>query len=262
MQKVGVLRFLHITKSALNPRKLIVMLGKVYRRLFDKSALLTQNEYSEWLDSHGVRFEQWAGELSNDLYQESLKFSDKLYSRAKIELANNPHDMGGGGLVHVLYFLTRYYSPKTIVETGVASGYSSEAFLQAIKVNGNNAHLFSSDFPYFRFSNPESYIGQLVSDEFKDDWNLFVDGDDTNLKNIVNLISTIDFFHYDSDKSYTGREKAFNTVRQYLSSKAIVMFDDINNNPHFYDFIQKNSIKNFVVIRHKGSCVAGIAYWE
>jgi hypothetical protein len=102
----------------------------------------------------------------------------------------------------------------------------------------------------------------LVSDEFKDDWNLFVDGDDTNLKNIVNLISTIDIFHYDSDKSYTGREKAFNTVRQYLSSKAIVMFDDINNNPHFYDFIQKNSIKNFVVIRHKGSCVAGIAYWE
>jgi len=262
MLKVDVSRFLSITISALNPRKFIVMVSKVYRRFLDQSALLTQNDYIEWLDSHGVEFEQWASELSNDLYHESLGFADQLYSRAKIELANNPHDMGGGALVHVLYFLTRYYRPKTIVETGVASGYSSESFLRAIKINGNGAKLYSSDFPYFRIPNAESYIGQLVSKELSDDWYLFIDGDDRNLKRIVNLVSKIDFFHYDSDKSYTGRDKAFNTVRKYLTSGSVVMFDDINDTPHFYDFIQLNSIKNFVVIRHKGACVAGIAFWQ
>ena len=260
MQKIDFIKFLYIFKSAINPNKFFVMVNKVYRRLFDKYAPINKKKYIDWLEFHSVLFEEWSTELSPSLAKESLAFADNLYSRARKELSNNPYDMGGGGLVHIIYFITRFYKPKIIVETGIASGYSSESILQANKLNCNNAKLFSSDFPYFRFPNPEKYIGQLVSDEFKDNWSVFLKGDDKNLKNIVSEISHIDFFHYDSDKSYIGREKAFENVKNYLSDNAVVMFDDINDNTHFYDLVINNNFQDFVVISHKGSCVAGIVF--
>jgi predicted O-methyltransferase YrrM len=260
MQKIGSIKFFYIFKSAINPNKFLVMANKVYRRIFDKSAPINKKNYIDWLESHSISFEEWSTALSPNLTKESLAFANSLYSRARKELSSNPYDMGGGGLVHILYFITRLYKPKTIVETGIASGYSSESILQAIKANSNNAKLFSSDFPYFRFPNSEKYIGQLVSDEFKDNWSVFLKGDDKNLKNIVSEISQIDFFHYDSDKSYIGRDKAFKNVKNYLSDGAIVMFDDINDNTHFYDLVVNNNFHDFVVISHKGSCVAGIVF--
>jgi len=252
-----------ILLSALNPKMLFVMLAKIYRRLFDNHASLSQQQYITWLDSRGVTFNKWANELSSELCEEALAFSEKLYSRAKKDLVDNPHDMGGGALVHVLYFITRYYKPQIIVETGVASGFSSESFLQAMCANGNNAHLYSSDFPYFRFPNAKEYIGQLVSDDLKDNWSLFIDGDDKNLPQIVSSLNNrnIDFFHYDSDKSYIGRDRGFSVIERHLSPGAVVMFDDINDTPHFYDFVHKHSCKNYVVIKHKGACVAGIVFW-
>jgi len=251
-----------IVSYAIKPNMFFVIMIKVYRRFFDVKTTISQEQYIKWLDSKGVTFWEWSNSLSSELSEEALGFADQLYSRAKIDLANNPHDMGGGGLVHVIYFITRYYKPQIIVETGVASGFSSESFLQAMKANNNGAHLYSSDFPYFRFPNSEEYIGKLVSDEMKDDWSLYLNGDEKNLPNIIESLSSrkINFFHYDSDKSYSGRKKAFTIVEKHLSPNAVVMFDDINNTPHFYDFVQNESFNDYVIIRHKGSCVAGIVF--
>jgi predicted O-methyltransferase YrrM len=251
-----------IVYYAIKPNMFFVMMVKIYHRFFDVRTKINQEQYIKWLDSKGVTFEKWSNELSSELSEEALEFADKLYSRAKIDLANNPYDMGGGGLVHVLHFITRYYKPQIIVETGVASGFSSESFLQAMKVNSNGAHLYSSDFPYFRFPNSEKYIGKLVSDDMKDDWSLYLYGDEKNLPKIIESLSNrkINFFHYDSDKSYIGRKKAYSIVEKHLSPNAVVMFDDINDTPHFYDFVQNDSFNNYVVIRHKGACVAGIVF--
>ena len=74
------------------------------------------------------------------------------------------HDLGGGGAYNIIYFLTRLIKPKIIFETGVGAGYSTYAFLTAIKEN-NLGTLYSSDFPYFRLNKPERYIGFLVTDD-------------------------------------------------------------------------------------------------
>ena len=76
-------------------------------------------------------------------------------------------DMGGGGHYHLLYFLIRHTLAKNVVETGVAAGWSSQAILLALKENKENGQLYSSDFPYFRYKNPEELVGYIVDEELK-----------------------------------------------------------------------------------------------
>ena len=57
-----------------------------------------------------------------------------------------------GGLYKLLYFPIRKIKPYTVVETGVAAGWTSLAILRALNKNGRG-HLYSSDFPYFELKN-------------------------------------------------------------------------------------------------------------
>ena len=262
MQKKLKSRFFHITKNLLNPKKNHVIFKKIITRIYDERVNISDSEYNDWLNLHGIEFSEWGQKLSPKTYKESITFAEKFYAIASNKLKENDFDMGGGALVHILYFLTRKFRPRTIVETGVASGYSSETFLQALHKNGQNGKLYSSDFPYFRVAHPEKYIGQLVSDHLRNKWKLFTEGDEKNLVKILKEINSIDLFHYDSDKSIRGRNKVFNKIKKFLSTNSIVMFDDINNNPHFLYLIRKYSINNFIVIKHKGACVAGIIFWS
>ena len=133
-------KLLSIISYAIKPSMFFVMIAKFYRRFFDEKATIKQDEYIEWLDSKGVNFSEWSNELSNDLYEEALEFADYLYRKAQTDLVKNPYDMGGGGLVHVIYFITRYFKPSIIVETGVASGFSSESILRAMNLNNKEIH--------------------------------------------------------------------------------------------------------------------------
>ena len=85
----------------------------------------------------------------------------------------------------MLYFLTAKLKPKVIVETGTAAGWSTLAFLRASK-NRKDFKIFSSDFPFFKYKNPEKYIGILTKNEDNlKKLNLFIDGDEKNLKQII-----------------------------------------------------------------------------
>jgi predicted O-methyltransferase YrrM len=125
-----------------------------------------------------------------------------------------------------------------VVETGVAAGFSSKAILSAMAENASG-ELYSSDFPYCRLEEPEKYIGILVDSDLKDRWNLHIKGDRANLPTIASRLQpgSVDILHYDSDKSYSGREFALETLQPYLSTGAICIFDDIQNNWHFRDIV-------------------------
>lgn len=129
--------------------------------------------------------------------------------------------------------MTRLVEPSCVVETGVAAGFSSSAFLEAMDKNGKG-HLYSSDFPYFRLDNPERYIGILVEDKIKKRWSLFVEGDKNNIPKISKKIDRIDILHYDSDKSYEGREYVFQALKDKMHEKSVIIYDDIEDNNHFY----------------------------
>jgi predicted O-methyltransferase YrrM len=132
----------------------------------------------------------------------------------------------------LLYFLVRRLRPETVVETGVAVGFTSAAILAAMDANGAGT-LWSSDLPYVRYRDPEQLVGVLVPADRRQRWHLLLDGDRSSLRRIAAEAGPIDLLHYDSDKSWRGRERALRTLGPSLGPDAVVLFDDVNDNGHF-----------------------------
>lgn len=164
-----------------------------------------------------------------------------MQARAACILPQVGYNLGGGGGYTILYFITRFRKPECIVETGVAAGYSSRAFLAALEKNGVGS-LYSSDFPYFRLPEPDRFIGIMVEAELKKRWNLYTAGDEKNLPEILGKINEIDLFHYDSDKSYSGRQYALSKIEGRMSKDGIIMMDDIQNNSYFHDYVKSRNV--------------------
>lgn len=179
--------------------------------------------------------EQLCSGIDADLWLEAKQFGVTFEAEARAELATLDVALGGGGAYPLMYFLTRRLRPTTVVETGVAAGWTSAAVLAALEANGSG-RLFSSDFPYFRLENPEQYVGAVVPEELRDRWSLELAGDRKNLPAFVELVEQIDLVHYDSDKSAGGRRFAMQVLGQKLSPSAVVVMDDIEDNLFFRDW--------------------------
>lgn len=200
--------------------------------------------------SRQVDMTSWARNLDEASWSEAEQFCLRQRAVASARLWEVGLDLGGGGAYDLLYFLVRVLRPQTVVETGVAAGFSSSAILLALKRNGAG-HLYSSDFPYFRLAEPGRYVGMLVADELRSRWTLRCDGDRNNLPWIVKQVETIDLFHYDSDKSIDGRNFALRTVQSKLGDNAVIIFDDIQDNRHFRDLMAQMN-RPFLVFAFEG----------
>ena len=198
-------------------------------------------EVLDWCERHASDIWDWLPPQTSDLWEEAQSFAEQMRLDALTTLEGLEVQLGGGGHYCLLYFLTRAREPEIVMETGVAAGYSSKAILSAMVKNGRGS-LYSSDFPYCRLEHPEKYIGILVGEELRERWTLHIKGDRKNLEAITSGIppESVGLFHYDSDKSYSGREFAFRTIKPYLSPDSVCIFDDIQNNWHFRDLVDSN----------------------
>jgi len=201
-------------------------------------------ENYEWLKSNESEPERYARSLDSSLWDEALDYANDLRRHAEAILANIPHVLGGGGFCTLLYFLVRLRKPLVALETGVAAGWSTHAILSALAKNGKG-HLYSSDFPYFRLPNPKRYIGVLVPQKLHDRWTLCTLGDEACLPRFLEAMDRVDFLHYDSDKSYTGREFVMRSVREKTHINTTVVMDDIGDNSFFHDFVADKNWKVF-----------------
>lgn len=185
----------------------------------------------------------------------------RALSEVKVkELLSLGIDLGGGGSIELLYFLTRKVIPKVILETGVAAGWSSFTLLSAVDKNKNNAILLSSDLPYFRIRKPEQYIGILVPEELRGKhWKLEIRGDDLNLLKLISEETKLQLVHYDRDKRKMGREKFLNTISKSLDNDSILVMDDIQNNLAFKEYVSKANLP-YVVIKSEEKFVGIIFY--
>ncbi|MFB6225369.1 MAG: class I SAM-dependent methyltransferase [Candidatus Paceibacteria bacterium] len=247
------MKILNIIKQATKIKRARVIYNKIIRRIIkivygrndSKVKSLTEEELTDW--------RLYCKNVDEKIYNESTEFEDKVKERSDRVLSAVDVELGGGGNYVFLYFLTRLTEPSCVVETGVAAGFSSCAFLEAMSKNGKG-HLYSSDFPYFRLENPEKYIGILVDEDVKDRWSLFMEGDKNNIPKIKREIDKIDILHYDSDKSYEGREYAISSLKNKLKQDSIVIYDDIMNNNHFYD-MYKSLDKKCNIFKFEGKYV-------
>ncbi len=246
------MKYINIFLSLLQKNKRSVIIQKILLRFFDKKSSLTFNENVKWLNQNSITVKEFCKKIDRSLWNQIQNDLLEIKSDLSGKMKKINMDLGGGGSVELLYFLVRHVRPSIVVETGVAAGYSSYSILCALEKN-QNGNLFSSDFPYFRIKNPEQYIGILVPEYLKKRWSLYVDGDKKNLKKISDQINKIDIFHYDSDKSYDGRKKSFDLLRNKLLNSWIIM-DDIQDNSYFYDILNLIN-KNYYVIKYENKWI-------
>lgn len=240
--------------QAMRPSRLPVMMKKLYKRIYDEHGQLTPAENSHWIKSNCIDFKHYAQAYVPSLWAETEAVAAMIETQAAAILAPVPYPLGGGGIYPLLYFITRYRQPEYIVETGVAAGFSSYAFLEALRRNGKGV-LYSSDFPYFRLPDPEQYIGIVVPPDLKSDWQLYHAGDEVNLPQIVQQIPRVDIFHYDSDKSYSGRRQAMQYIQPLLGAESLVFMDDIQDNAYFYDYVTAHPASNWRIFSFEGKYV-------
>lgn len=249
---------LNILKQLLNFRRAPVLIKKLAYRFVDSGQHENDASLSTWLETRARDFSEFAQKLDADLWAEAKIYAEEARARAHEQLAALPVTLGGGGYTELLYFLTRYLSPETVVETGVAAGHSSRAVLTALAINkkecGIRGRLYSSDFPYFRIENPEQYIGVLVEEALKPNWVLEINGDEKNLPKIAARCRRVGLFHYDSEKRYAGRQTALDLLAPVLDSDSIIVMDDINDNAFFKDYVEREG-GVFQVFRFEGKFV-------
>lgn len=231
---------------------------KFYHKIFSKNFTIDKDEYYSWLKKEASDLETLCKKINPELWIEAETFQEKIILKKK-EMCKkelNKEFICRAG-TEFLYFITRLKKPRIILETGVGVGFSSLAFLSAIEKN-NLGFLYSSDLPYVKYKNSSKIIGYVVDKVFFKNWRLYTNGDSTNLKLILNEISHIDIFHYDSDKTYLGTKNTYNAVKSFLNEDSVIVFDDLKDHTFFYDIIKTNMIKNWGIYSYKGNYIGFI----
>ena len=140
--------------------------------------------------------------------------------------------------VVMLYYLVRFSKPQQIVETGVWSGKTSWAMLQALADNGGG-HLASIDLGVERSGGstlPTREIGGFVPQELRRYWTLEFGDARELLPKTLKKLGTIDMFYHDSNHSYEHMMFEFTSVLSHTKEKSIICSDDINLNNAWKDF--------------------------
>ncbi len=164
---------------------------------------------------------------------------------AERSVAACPFKMGGPADVDLLFHLTRSLPAETVVETGVANGWSSLAILLALNERGNG-RLVSIDMPYAK--NPhDQWVGCAVPAYARTRWELIRLPDRDALPRKLEELGTIDMFHYDSDKSYRGRRFGYEQAWAHLRPNGLLVSDDIEDNFAFRDFAESVGLPPVVV---------------
>ena len=244
---------INIIRNVLKKGFFLVMVKKLLKRSEKNNLILA----TKWAESKvKLTTTEFCQNIDKKQYVETVSEVARIKEDAKTKLSYLKFPLGGGGNYFLLYFLVRKFCPKITIETGVAAGWSSLSILRALHKN-KVGKLYSSDFPYFRIKNPEKLIGILVQKEPNlKDWILDIRGDDIALLDFAKKLddSSVDLFHYDSDKSYSGRAKAFQVMKNKFQKDTIIIFDDIQTDLYFCDLVS-DTANNFHVLKFEGKYI-------
>lgn len=209
-----------------------------------KSSFKGKEKTNSWAASVAVAQKEAVSRLfSMDIDDFRSQFAEILQEADRKE-KECPIKMGGAGALELIYYACEFTKAESVLETGVAYGWSSMAAL--LSLAKRNGTLYSSDMPYLE-QGGDQFVGCIVPDNLKKYWKLFRFADKESLPKIFAERPSFDVFHYDSDKSYNGRMWAYDQVYKRLKPGAVFISDDIGDNSAYQDFCEKKNIKTTVV---------------
>ncbi len=162
--------------------------------------------------------------------------------------AKCPIKLGGSSHINLIYNCIIQIKAKLVIETGVAYGWSSLAILKGLSET-TNGKLVSVDMPYVN-KKSENYVGIVVPNFLRKNWVILDQPDIPGIKNAIKISGEkVDLCHYDSDKTWWGRDYAYPLLWDSLKPGGLFISDDINDNLYFSEFV-KNKSASFSVIKH------------
>ena len=169
------------------------------------------------------------------------RIDSALLTKAAARAEQSSVKMGGAGDLDLLYATTRLCGARTVIETGVAYGWSSLAILSG-QGDCDDARLISVDMPYPKMNN-ESFVGIVIPEQLRVRWTLIREPDRNGIRRAISLTGKpLDLVHYDSDKSYQGRHYAYPILWKALRKGGIFISDDIQDNVAFRDFVMQKNV--------------------
>lgn len=168
------------------------------------------------------------------------RMEPEIVRAAQRRITQSQCRMGGGADTGLLYAVTRLTGATRVIETGVAFGWSSLAFLSAMA--GGDGRLVSVDRPY-PGDGTEAFVGLAVPERLKDRWTIIAAPDRNGLKRATaKFPQGVDIVHYDSDKSYRGRKFGYAILWAALRPGGIFLSDDIQDNLAFAHFVARRGL--------------------
>lgn len=163
------------------------------------------------------------------------------------------------------YVLIRFLKPERIVETGVASGFSSTLMLKALERNDNGV-LYSIDLPPAlmkeEYKQTDDVVlptqkesGWLVPEHLRKRWRLTLGDSKKVLPILLKDLEEIDMFLHDSEHTYTHMMFEFNEAWKYLKKNGILISDDVDWNNAFMDFVSAKQCEHALFFGRLGVCV-------
>jgi hypothetical protein len=144
----------------------------------------------------------------------------------------------------LLFILSMITIPKTIIETGVAAGRSSNIALAALNIN-EGGNLISFDIT--------NRVGELINPEFRNKWILFVlpkIGRRREFQRQIRKISNCGLFIHDSDHSFKWQVFEFESVLNRFPEVPYLIIDDIDR--ELFDLMKRKYPNLEVVLLDEG----------
>ncbi len=159
----------------------------------------------------------------------------------------------------VLYCIVRALKPSLVVETGVASGFSTSYLLEGLKANGSGI-LHSVDLPTL---NPDGLVnedgrfdkvhvdrveetGFVIPEDLRSFWRLHLGSSASVLPSLLSELGEIDLFWHDSDHSYANMMWEYRTAWRSLRPGGWIISDDTDWNSAFNDFEKEVDSRAFL----------------
>lgn len=143
---------------------------------------------------------------------------------------------GDAGFVRAIWCLMRHLRPRTVVETGVAHGFTSRFMLEALE-RQEVGHLWSIDRPPL---DPvwQAQVGMAVPDRLKPRWTYVSGSSRRRLPALLSQIGEVDLFVHDSLHSERNVRFELDQVWPLLRPGGAIVVDDIDANWAFHSFMQ------------------------
>lgn len=219
---------------------------KIWKNIFNRSSGLRGKEEAEkWCKSIAISEKDFIENVLKTTFVPFEKLFPQEFATALQAQAKAPVKMGGAGSLSVIYYINEFANAQKSIETGVAYGWSSFAALASLV--HRNGTLYSSDMPYILQNQSEDFVGCVIPEKYKNNWDLYRFADKESLPKIFSKAESFDVVHYDSDKTYDGRLWAYNLLWNKLRTGGVFMSDDVGDNAAFKDYCEKNNRKPYII---------------